>query len=239
MSAAVVRAASVRTRDEPSPKPAGRDRPRERLHSLGASALSDVELLTLVLGSGTRASSAGALAARVLGEVGGTAGLARSDVARMMALPGFGRARAAAVVAALELGRRSLKALGAERPQITGPEDAAELLHPRMAHMEHEQSMVLILDRKHRLLREAIVGIGGVAHAPMAPREVYAAALREPGAAAVLVAHNHPSGDPEPSAEDHAITSRLAGAASVVGIEFLDHVVVAARGWTSMRRRGF
>jgi DNA repair protein RadC len=88
------------------------------------------------------------------------------------------------------------------------------------------------------LLREATVGIGGVAHAPMEPREVLAAALREPGTAAFIVAHNHPSGDPEPSAEDRAITRRLADAAAVVGVEFLDHVIVGSRGWVSLRREG-
>jgi len=214
------------------------DRPRERLLAHGPAALSDAELLALVLGTGTRAEPVAALASRVLSEAGGPGGLARADVSQLAAIQGCGRARAAEIVAALELGRRSVRALAAERRQIRGPEDAAALLQPRLAHLEREQSMVLLLDRRHRLLREAIVGLGGVSHAPMAPREVLAAALREPGTAAFLVAHNHPSGDPEPSAEDRAITRRLSDAAAVVGLEFLDHVIVAARGWVSIRRDG-
>jgi DNA repair protein RadC len=94
---------------------------------------------------------------------------------------------------------------------------------------------VLLLDRRHRLLREVIVGIGGIAHAPMEPREIFAAALREPGVAALLVAHNHPSGDPTPSPEDRAVTSRLNRAAETLGLEFLDHVIVSAGGWSSLR----
>jgi DNA repair protein RadC len=202
----------------------------------GAGALSDGELLSIVLGTGTRGEHVTQMALRMLAEVGGSAGLARADAARLASVRGCGPARAVQIVAGLELGRRSVLALGAERRQILGPEDAAELLGPQLSHLEHERSIVLLLDRRHRLLRQALVGQGGVAHAPLAPREVFAAALREPGTAAVLVAHNHPSGDPEPSTEDRAVTHRLSAAAQVVGIEFLDHVIVAARGWTSMRR---
>jgi DNA repair protein RadC len=147
-----------------------------------------------------------------------------------------GESDAERILAALELGRRSLRALAEQRAQIIGPEDAVALLHPRLAALERERTVVLVLDRKHRLLREIVTGIGGVAHAPMAPLDVLGAALRVPCAAAVLVAHNHPSGDPEPSAEDRAVTRRLAEACALIGLEFVDHVIVAARGWSSLRR---
>src|SRR5438309_2268982 len=114
----------------------------------------------------------------------------------LMSVPGMGPAKAAEVVAALERGRRAARALAAERPQIWRPCDAAALLMPRMAHLDREESVVMVLDRRHRILREVSVGIGGVAHSPMEPREVFAAALREPGAAALIVAHHHPSGEP-------------------------------------------
>ena len=97
---------------------------------------------------------------------------------------------------------------------------------------------MLLLDRRHRVIRETVVGVGGIAHAPMEPREVFASALRVPGVAAVLVAHNHPSGDAQPSPDDRAITRRLAQAAEVLGIEFVDHVIVAASGWSSLREAG-
>jgi len=211
------------------------DRPRERLRAVGPGALSDAELLALLLGTGTAREGVLDLAARVLASVGGLGPLARLAASELASLPGLGPAKASEIVAALELGRRACADPGAERPQILSPADAAALLGPRMAHLEHERSVVLLLDRRHRVLREAVVGVGGIAHAPMEPREVFAPALREPGVAAVLVAHNHPSGDPAPSPEDHAVTRRLASAAEMLGLEFVDHVIVAARGWSSLR----
>lgn len=209
------------------------DRPRERLRALGPGALSDAEVLSLVLGTGGREGVL-SLAARLLASVGGPGGLARASERELAILPGIGPAKAAEVVAALELGRRAQRSLAGDRPQIFGPGDAAALLLPRLAHLEREESVVLVLDRRHRVLREASVGVGGVAHAPMEPREVLAVALREPGAAAVLVAHNHPSGEPAPSHADRSITRRLARAADLVGLEFVDHLVIAARGWCSL-----
>lgn len=215
------------------------DRPRERLLAHGAAGLSDAELLALLLRTGTTREGVLELAARILAEVGGAAGLARANAERLSAVPGCGPAKASEVVAALELGRRCTRALAAKRGQIMRPEDAVELLSPGLAHLEHERSVVLLLDRRHRILREAIVGVGGVAHSPMEPREVFAAALREPGTAAIMVAHNHPSGDPSPSPEDRAVTRRLADGAALLGVEFLDHLVIAAGGWTSLRNDGW
>jgi len=213
------------------------DRPRERLISLGPAALSDAEVLSLILGTGGR-DGVLSLAARVLASVGGPGGLARASDRELARVQGIGRAKAAEIVAALELGRRAARALVAERTQIWRPADAAALLTPRLAHLPHEESVLLILDQRHRVLREAIVGVGGVAHSPMEPREVFAAALREPGAAAVIVAHNHPSGEATPSADDVAITRRLSRGADLLGIEFIDHLIVAARGWTSLVEAG-
>lgn len=213
------------------------NRPRERLRTAGPAALSDAEILALILNTGGKEGVL-ALAARVLTVVGGPAGLARASERDLAAVPGIGPAKAAEIVAALELGRRAARALAAERPQITGPADAAAILLPRMAHLEHEESVVLLLDRRHRLLGEVVVGRGGITDCPMTPREVFAAALRHPGVAAVLVAHNHPSGDPTPGANDHAITRHLAEAAHLLGVELVDHLVVASRGWTSLATTG-
>jgi DNA repair protein RadC len=214
------------------------DRPRERLSALGPGALSDAELLALLLRTGTAREGVMEVATRVLATVGGLGALARLTPAALAELPGLGPARGAEIVAALELGRRASRDIAAERPQILRPRDAASLLEPTLGHLEHERSIVLLLDRRHRLLREVVTGIGGIAHAPMEPREVFAAALREPGVAAVLVAHNHPSGDPAPSPEDRAVTRRLAAAAETLGLEFVDHVIVSAGGWASLRELG-
>lgn len=209
------------------------DLPRERLRAQGVRALSDAEVVTLILGTGGPGGVA-ELARRVLHAVGGPAGLARADVGRLSEIRGIGPARAAELVAALELGRRATRALAVERPQILTPEDAAALLEPRLAHLDHEESVVILLDRKHRVVAEETVGRGGIAHAPMEAREVYKAAMRQPGVAAVLVAHNHPSGDPTPSPQDVAVTRRLARAGEVLGIEFVDHLVIASRGFQSL-----
>ncbi|MBI4730516.1 MAG: DNA repair protein RadC [Acidobacteria bacterium] len=235
-----VRPVAVRERAAPLAvrERAPADRPRERLAALGASALSDAEVLALILRTGMNGLGVLDLAARVLTRAGGPAGLARATPGELARFPGLGPAKAAEVVAALELGRRAARALAAERPQILSAADAAALLAPRLAPLDHEESVALLLDQRHRVLREVTVGVGGVAQSPMDAREVFAAALREPCAAAVLVAHNHPSGDPSPSPDDVAVTRRLAGAGELVGIELLDHLIVAGAGWVSLRERG-
>ncbi len=205
------------------------DMPRERLASLGPGALSDAEILALILGS-----DGPWLASQVLAAVGGPAGLVRASDRDLERIAGLDATRAAEIVAALELGRRAMRALAGQRPQIFGPVDAAMVLEPRLAHLDHEESIVLVLDRRHRVLREARIGVGGVAHSPMEPREVFSATLREPGAAALIVAHNHPSGDATPSPDDFAITRRLARGSELLGLEFVDHLVIGASSWTSL-----
>lgn len=213
------------------------DRPRERLEASGAAALSEVELLALVLRTGGRGDGVLELSARVLADARGAAALSRLGAREIARAAGIGPAKAAAVVACFELGRRAMAA-SPGRAQILRPADAVAQLVPRLAHLDHEESHVMLLDRKHRVLRTAVVGVGGVSHAPMEPREVFQAALREPATAALVVAHNHPSGDPEPSVDDLAITRRLADGAAVVGLELVDHLIVAAGGWASLRERG-
>jgi DNA repair protein RadC len=205
------------------------DMPRERLMTLGAGALSDAEVLSLVLGSDGPWH-----ASRVLTALGGPAGLARASESDLQRAAGLDRQQAAEVIAALELGRRAMRALAGHRPQIMRPADAAALLMPMLAHLDREESVVLVLDRRHRVLREARVGLGGVAHSPMEPREIFSIVLREPGAAALVVAHNHPSGEATPSPEDIAVTRRLQRGAELVGLEFIDHLVIAACGWRSL-----
>lgn len=124
-----------------------------------------------------------------------------------------------------------------ERPAITSPEDAARVLVPLLEGADREGCVAALLDTKHRLLRTTVVSIGSVDHTFMAPREVFRDALVA-NATAVVLAHNHPSGDPDPSADDHAVTRRLVGAGRLVGVDVLDHLVVAAPRWVSLARRG-
>lgn len=215
------------------------DRPRERLLSHGPEVLTDHELLALILRSGGARGDVSAVAQRVLVDGGGIGRIARLRVAELTAIDGVGVAKACSVIAAFEIGRRSMQAIAMERAQVLGPPDAAALLMPRMAHLDREQSVVLVLDRRHQLIRGSIIGVGGVAHSPMEPREVLQAALREPAAAAILVAHNHPSGDPTPSSDDLAVTTRLQRAAELVGLEFVDHVIIASKGWRSIKTGGW
>jgi DNA repair protein RadC len=210
------------------------DRPRERLDALGPEALSDAELLALLLRTGGRGADALAVAVKLLAVQGGLAGLARAAAGDLAAVAGVGPAKSASLRASLELGRR----LAARRldpgTEIRGPEDVFRHFHPRLRHATQERFFVVLLDGRHRVVRHELVSQGTLTASLVHPREVFRPALRESAAAVVLV-HNHPSGDPTPSREDLEITERLARAGEILGIPVLDHVVVAERGFRSLR----
>jgi DNA repair protein RadC len=213
------------------------DRPREKLSRHGVAALGDNELVALVLGQGSRRSSALALANALLARVGGAHGLSQSTCHDLVRVAGIGRARAAQIVAAIELGRRTLTRPPGERLQILFPRDAAEYLLPRFGSRRAEQFGVLLLDIKHRLLRVAMLTMGTLDTAGIEPRDVYREAMLD-GAAAVVAFHNHPSGDPTPSPEDVDLTRRLAAAGVLMGIDFVDHVVLGdGRYWSFKEAR--
>ncbi|HYM82468.1 MAG TPA: DNA repair protein RadC [Candidatus Limnocylindria bacterium] len=207
-------------------------RPREKLRDRGVKALSDGELLALVLGTGSPGRSAlrlgRALARRPLRT------LADWPAARWLRLAGVGPARAAALVAAFELGRRALERADAARP-IRGPDDViAHVGDLRRARREH--FVVLLLNARHEIQGRETISIGSLNASIVHPREVFLPAILHSAASVVLV-HNHPSGDPEPSEEDLAITRRLVEVGELVGIGVLDHVIVANRGSVSFRSR--
>lgn len=211
----------------PMPDNAG---PRARLAVVGPGALEDRDLLAIVLGRGPRSVE---LAGALLAASGGLARLGQASVRRLEQVPGIGPARAAAVVAALELGRRA-----AAQPLRTGePLRSAAHVHehfaPRLAHLEREVFCALLLDGKHRVLREVLISEGSLTATLVHPREVFRPAIEE-GAAAIVVVHNHPSGDPTPSAEDRAITRRLREAGELLGIRLLDHLVVGRGAYVSL-----
>ena len=213
------------------------DRPREKLERLGASALGDNELLALVLGSGARGRDVLELANAVLDECGGLHGLTRAAAADLRRVPGVGDARAAQVLAAVEVGRRTLVRTHADRPRLNTPRQLASYLLPQHGARPVEQFGIVMLDTKHRLLQVRLVSTGSLDSTVAHPREVFRDAIAG-RAAAIVLFHNHPSGDPRPSADDIALTVRLAEAGRVVGIDVLDHLILADQRYYSFMEAG-
>jgi DNA repair protein RadC len=213
------------------------DRPREKLERLGPSGLGDNELLALVLGSGRRGADAIAVADRVLEAAGGVHALPRASTGTLQAASGVGRARAAQILAAVELGRRTLVRVEAERERLATPRQLAEHLLPRFGAHAVEQFGIVMLDVKHRIIRTKIVSVGSVSSTAVHPREVFreaAAAL----ASSIVLFHNHPSGDPTPSPDDLLLTSRLISAGDIMGIAVIDHVILAEQRYYSLVEEG-
>ena len=213
------------------------DRPRERLDAVGPEALSDVELTALLLRTGARGADALSVAALLLERHGGLLGLARATRRELSAQAGVGPAKEATLRAAFELGRRLAAGRLAPGTALRGPADVFRHFHPTLRDAPHERFLVVLLDGRHRVLRHELVSQGTLTASLVHPREVFRPALRESAAALVLV-HNHPSGDPAPSAEDRDVTARLVRAGDLLGIPVLDHVVVAERGYASLRETG-
>jgi len=213
------------------------DRPREKLLRLGARALGDNELLALVLGSGSRRLDALGLANELLQSRGGLHGLARSNCGELARLKGVGAAKAAQVIAALELGRRTLAHAPSARIQLRSPRDAAAYLLPSFGSRPSEQFGVVLLDSKHRVLKTTVVASGTLNSTVVEPRDVFREAMLA-AAAAVVVFHNHPSGDPTPSPDDVQLTRRLAEAGALVGIDLVDHLVLGDARYCSFKEMG-
>jgi len=212
------------------------DRPREKLTRVGASGLGDNELLALVLGHGTPQVSALELATALLTRGGGVRGLLRVTEVELCQLAGVGPARAAQVLAALELGRRTVMPDAVERRQFTAPRELARWLVPQFGAHPVEQFGVVMLDTKYRYLATRIISSGALDSSPAPARDVFreAVAVR---AAFVVAFHNHPSGDSSPSAEDAALTLHLTDAADLLGIGLLDHLILTATGYFSFKER--
>ena len=213
------------------------DRPREKLEALGAAALGDNELLALVLTSGSAARDVLTVANELLDRFGGLRGLTRVAGDDLRLVRGIGAARAAQVLAAVELGRRTLVREAAERPRLGTPRQVAALLLPQFGARAVEQFGLVMLDTKHRMLRVRIVSIGCLDSTVVHPREVFREASAA-SAAAIVLFHNHPSGDPAPSADDVALTGRMVRAGAIMGIDVLDHVILADQRYFSFAESG-
>lgn len=213
------------------------DRPREKLGRLSAAALGDNELLAIVLACGSRRGNALTLANEILENSGGLHGIPRLNIDDLRRIDGLGPARAAQVLAAVELGRRTLLRCPPARLQFAHPRDVAAYLLPQFGSKPVEQFGVMMLDTKHRLLRTSVVSVGTIDSSPAHPREVFREAASA-CAAAIILFHNHPSGDPTPSGDDVQLTRRLSQAGELMGIDVLDHVILADTRYFSFRDAG-
>ncbi|MGH8190634.1 MAG: RadC family protein, partial [Rhodanobacteraceae bacterium] len=205
------------------------ERPREKLLSRGAAALTPAELLAILLGSGIRGASAVDMGRALLARAGSLSALLVSEPS---AAPGFGPAKRARLAASLELARRCLGEELAARPALVSPRDSAAFLKAQLAHKPYEVFACLFLDNRHRVLAFEELFRGTLDGASVHPREVVRASLKH-NAAAVILAHNHPSGVAEPSAADRNITRQLRDALQLVGVRVLDHLVVGTGEPTS------
>jgi DNA repair protein RadC len=212
--------------------------PRERAMAVGVESLGDAELVAIVLGTGRAGLPVGVLAAALLEERGGVAGLARTGLGQLAEQDGVGVAKGARLLAAVELGRRAAFAASLDAsPRLADREAVVAWARPRLATLDHEELWLLALDGRHGLRAARRVASGGIHGLHVGARDVLRIAVREAASAFVLV-HNHPSGDPAPSDEDVAFTSAVAEAARVVGTPLLDHVVVARRRASSLLELG-
>lgn len=208
------------------------DRPRERLERAGIDSLSDVELLALLLRTGHRGASALDLARRLHARYGGVVELAAASPHELALVAGIGPAHAAAICAAVALGRRADGRSLATGDRIGASVDVFRHFRARLAGLPQERFYVVLLDGKGRVMRDVRVSEGTLTASLVHPREVFRTAIRE-AAASVILVHNHPSGDPTPSPEDVALTSRLRSAGDLVGIKVVDHVVIGHQRYTS------
>ncbi len=213
------------------------ERPRERLAARGPGGLSAAELIAIVWGSGTRGRSAVDVAAEALARLDGLTGLARASDVELEAIPGVGRARAAQLAAAFELGRRLLADWPAGRWTVRAPGDLADRLILQMGRLEQEELRVVLLNAKNAVLRIVTVYVGNVSASLVRVGELFRDAVRT-NAAGLIIVHNHPSGDPTPSPDDLHLTSEALAAGRLLDIDVLDHLIIGHDAYVSLRDRG-
>jgi DNA repair protein RadC len=230
--------------EAPTPRPVYRitdlhetERPRERLSTLGPQALSNAELIAILLRTGVPGENAVQVGQRLLQTFGGISGLHRASVQDLQSQHGLGEAKAAQIKAAIELGRRLTLESPEERPAINSPADAAALVMYEMSALEQEHLRVILLDIRNRVLEIVDVYRGSVNSSQVRVGEVFKAAVRR-NAPALIVIHNHPSGDPTPSPDDVAITRAMVQAGKLLDVDVLDHLVIGHGRWVSLKERG-
>jgi len=213
------------------------DRPREKLLLRGPAALSDAELIALIIGSGSGKITAVDLAKRLIAEHKTLGELSKLSVDELARNRGLGKARSAEIVAAFEIGRRLSRSGDVDRVQVTGPEDVAAYMQPHLAHLKREVFEVLLLNTANVIQKQVRISEGNLNASIVHPREVFKAAI-DGLAASIILVHNHPSGNSEPSREDKMITRQLVESGKVIGIPVYDHIIVAGKTYTSFAERG-
>ena len=215
------------------------ERPRERLLALGPGFLSNAELLAIVLRNGSKERSALQLAQDILSlyKDDGVSALGRMTAGELMCLQGIGSAKAAEVMAAVELGKRLNAHIARQRAMVTCPEDAADYAMPRFRYEDREHFAVILLNVKNHILSMPVISVGSLTASVVHPREVFKAAIQQ-AAASIILVHNHPSGDPTPSKEDIEVPARMVQVGRVMDIPVLDHIILGNDNYISLKEKG-
>lgn len=214
------------------------ERPRERLRDHGPTSLSNPELIAIILRTGTADNTAVELATNLLARFGSIKNIGCLTVKELTQVHGIGEAKAAQILAALELGKRAATYRDGARPRISSPADAANLFSAEMHPLKKEILKLIMLNTKNEVIKTLQISEGTLNSAELHPRETFREAIRE-AAAAIILIHNHPSGDPEPSRDDIKVTNDFEHAAALLGVDLLDHIIIGAGGtFSSLREKG-
>ncbi|WP_282941272.1 DNA repair protein RadC [Paenibacillus sp. RC67] len=213
------------------------ERPRERMMEYGAQALSNAELLAILIRTGTVQESAVHLAQRLLSQAGGLRSLVDMSLQQLTEIKGIGSAKGLQIQAGIELGRRLARSGMKETVTVRSPEDVSGLLMEEMRYLQKEHFVCLFLNTKNHIIGQETLSMGSLNAAIVHPREVFRAAIKR-SSASIICVHNHPSGDPTPSSEDIQLTERLTEAGEIIGIDVLDHIVIGDRRYVSLKEQG-
>lgn len=213
------------------------ERPRERMMEYGAQALSNAELLAILIRTGTVQESAVHLAQRLLSQAGGLRSLVDMSLQQLTEIKGIGAAKGLQIQAGIELGRRLARSGMKETVTVRHPEDVSALLMEDMRYLQKEHFVCLFLNTKNHIIGQETLSMGSLNAAIVHPREVFRAAIKR-SSASIICVHNHPSGDPTPSSEDIQLTQRLMEAGDIIGIDVLDHIVIGDRRYVSLKEQG-
>jgi len=214
------------------------ERPRERMLAVGSTNLSNQELIAILIGSGTKTESVTSVAARVLMHFEGLKLLRDARIEELTAIKGIGNAKGVQLLAAIELGKRMNRYKPAEQYVVQSPEDGANYVMEEMRNLKQEHFVALFLNTKNQIIHSETIFIGSLNASIVHPREVFREAIKR-SSAAIIVIHNHPSGDPTPSQEDIHVTRRLYEAGKMIGIDVLDHLIIGNRKFVSLKEKGY
>lgn len=214
------------------------ERPRERMKLYGAENLSNTELLAILLRTGVRGQSVIRIAEQILQKAGSLKELLEMKLEELSAIKGVGEAKAIQIKAGLELGRRLSRQTLLDRPKISSPKDVADLMMDSLRYLHQEHFIVLFLNTKNQVIGQETIFIGTLNSSLVHPREVFREGIRI-SAASIILVHNHPSGDPQPSKEDRDVTQRLVECGRLLGIEVLDHIIIGDGIYVSLKEKGF